>query len=322
MAGLTLLVLADPADRSLGGLARLPGDVTIACGDRVEAFERAAPEAEVILNWSGELELLERVWALAPRVRWLHSRSAGLETTLFPALVESQAVVTNSRGVFSRPLGEFAIAAALFFAKDMRRMVRSQEAGLWDPFDVEEIHDSVMGIAGYGDIGRACASRARALGMTVIGLRRRPDISRDDPFLHEALPPERKIELLSRSDYLVVAAPLTPETCGMIGEAELRAMKPSAVLINVGRGPVVEEAALVRALREKRIRGAALDVFDEEPLPAGHPFFGLDNVLLSPHCADHTPDWLERAMRLFLENFERFHKGEPLLNVTDKRAGY
>ena len=128
--------------------------------------------------------------------------------------------------------------------------------------------------------------------------------------------------MLARSDYVVAAAPLTADTRGMIGAPELEAMKSSAVLINIGRGPVVEEAALLRALESGRIRGAALDVFDQEPLPAGHPFDKLDNVLLSPHAADHMPDWKERTMRLFIENFERFRRGEPLLNIVDKKLGY
>jgi phosphoglycerate dehydrogenase-like enzyme len=121
---------------------------------------------------------------------------------------------------------------------------------------------------------------------------------------------------------VVAAAPLTPETLGLIGEPELAAMKPDAVLINVGRGPVIQEAALVKALSEKRIKGAALDVFDTEPLPQGHPYYKLENVLLSPHCADHTPDWLDQSMRFFLAQFERFRKGEPLKNVVDKKLGY
>jgi phosphoglycerate dehydrogenase-like enzyme len=128
--------------------------------------------------------------------------------------------------------------------------------------------------------------------------------------------------MLARSDYVVAAMPLTPESRGMIGQAEIDVMKPTVVLVNIGRGPVVNEAALVRALEDKRIRGAALDVFETEPLPAGHPFYRLENVLLSPHAADHTPDWKERTMRLFLENFERFRRGEPLLNVVDKKRGY
>ena len=121
---------------------------------------------------------------------------------------------------------------------------------------------------------------------------------------------------------VTVAAPLTAETKGMIGEAAFASMKPDAVVINVGRGPVIDEAAMVKALRENRIKGAALDVFDREPLPDGHPLYSLQNVLLSPHCADHTPDWMDRAMQFFLDQFERFVKGEPLMNIVDKKLGY
>jgi phosphoglycerate dehydrogenase-like enzyme len=322
MADLTLLVLGDPRDRTLGMLERLPESTAIICGDSPEAFRSAASQCDVILSWSGSRDLLEQVWAMAAPVRWIHSRSAGLDDVLFPALVESPVPLTNGRGVFSRPLAEFAIAAALFFAKDLRRMVRSQTAGRWDQFDVEEIHGKIMGFIGYGDIGRACAKRARAFGMRVAALRRRPELSGDDPLLEKVFPPDGCNELLALSDYVVISAPLTVQTRGLIGEAELDAMKDSAVLINLGRGPVVDEAALIRALQKNWIRGAALDVFDREPLPAGHPFYRLDNVLLSPHCADHTRDWLERAMAFFLVNFERFRKGEPLLNVVDKKTGY
>jgi phosphoglycerate dehydrogenase-like enzyme len=130
------------------------------------------------------------------------------------------------------------------------------------------------------------------------------------------------MEMLAQSDYVVVTTPLTDETRGMIGERELQAMKPDAVVINLGRGPVIDEAALVRALAEKRIKGAALDVFDTEPLPDGHVFYRLENVLLSPHCADHTPDWTEQGMRFFLAQFERWAQGKPLENVVEKRQGY
>jgi phosphoglycerate dehydrogenase-like enzyme len=272
--------------------------------------------------WSGTRDLLREVLRIAPRVRWVHSRSAGLDSVLFPELVESPVVLTNGRGVFSQSLGEFAIGAALFFAKDFRRMVQSQEQGRWDPFDIVEIRGQTMGIVGYGDIGRAVASRAKAMGMRVVAVRRRPELSADDPEVDEVLPMTRIPDLLKQADYVTVAAPLAEGTRGLIGEAELGAMKPEAVIINIGRGPVIAEAALVQALQERRIRGAALDVFDEEPLAEGHPFYRLDNVLLSPHCADHTPTWLEDAMRFFLDNFERYRKGEPLLNVVDKRLGY
>jgi len=262
------------------------------------------------------------VWRMSPRVRWVHSLSAGLDGVLFPALAASPVPLTNARGVFSEILGEFAIGAVLFFAKDLRRMVRSQMAGIWDEFDTVEIRGQSVGIVGYGDIGRAVAWRVPGLGMKVLALRRRPELLRDDPCVTDAFGANQKHELLARSDYVVAALPLTSESRDMIGQAEFEAMKSTAVLINIGRGPVVDEAALVRALESKRIRGAALDVFAIEPLPLGHPFYRLDNVLLSPHAADHTPDWKERTMRLFLENFERFRRGEPLCNVVDKKRGY
>jgi phosphoglycerate dehydrogenase-like enzyme len=318
----TVLVLAEPAERQLAMLERLPAETNIATGNNLEALERAAGEADVVLMWSGTRDLLREVLRVAPRVRWVHSRSAGLDSVLFPELTESPALLTNGRGVFSQSLGEFAIGAVLFFAKDFRRMIRSQEQGRWDPFDVTEIRGQSMGIVGYGDIGRAVASRAKAMGMRVVAVRRRPELSANDPYVDEVLALPALPDLMKQSDYVTVAAPLAEGTRGLIGEAELGAMKRDAVIINIGRGPVILEAALVRALEERRIRGAALDVFDEEPLPEGHPFYRLDNILLSPHSADHTATWLEDAMRFFLDNFERFRKGEPLMNIVDKRLGY
>jgi phosphoglycerate dehydrogenase-like enzyme len=143
-----------------------------------------------------------------------------------------------------------------------------------------------------------------------------------DPLVNRIYKPDDRIEMISRCDYIVACAPLTPETRGLIGEPEFAAMKPNAVVINLGRGPVIDEAAMVSALREGRIKGAALDVFDTEPLPEGHPFYSLENVLLSPHCADHTPDWTDQAMLFFLAQFERYRKGEPLQNVVKKELGY
>jgi phosphoglycerate dehydrogenase-like enzyme len=319
----TLLVLGDPTDPELALLEELPPGTRVVAGNRAETFRDAAPEADAILNWSaGGREMLRAVLAMAPGVRWVHARPAGLEQTLFPELVESPVQLTNGRGVFSDALGEFAIAAALFFAKDLRRMVRSQAAGMWDPFHVRMLAGRTMGIVGYGDIGRAAGSRARALGMRVLALRRHPEFSAGDPVPEEVLPPARLPELLAQSEYLVMAAPATAQTSGMIGARELALLPAGAVVINVGRAAVLDEAALAGALERGRLRGAALDVFEREPLPAGHPFYRLENVLLSPHCADHTADWKRRAMRLFLENFARFARGEPLRNVVDKRSGY
>jgi phosphoglycerate dehydrogenase-like enzyme len=319
----TILVLADPAAPQLGILRTSLAGVKIVAGNSAEAFEQAALDATVLFNWSGSLPLFRKVFGMCPNLRWVHSLSAGLDKALFPELLQSPVPLTNGSGVFSASLGEFALAAILYFAKDFRRMIRNQQADVWEPFDVMPVSGHTAGIIGYGDIGRAIAARVRPLGMTVLAVKRHvsPSLAAD-PLVEQVYGPERRFEMLSRCDYVVVAAPLTAETRGMIGEPEFAAMKSTAVVINVGRGPVIEEKALVRALSNGRIKGAALDVFDQEPLPQGHPFYQLENVLLSPHCADHTPDWLDNAMRFFVAEFERSRKGEPLLNVVDKKLGY
>ncbi len=319
----TLLVISDPTDPLLGMLEALPPETTIAAGETAEAFAATAPDADAILNWALSNRVLREILPLCPRLRWVHTRAAGIDSLLFPELIESPVELTNGSGVFSQSLGEFALAAILYFAKDLRRMIRNQEAGAWEMFDVEEISRKTVGIVGYGDIGRAVASRVRAMGMRVLAVKRHvPPSGAGDALADRIFGPEGCLEMLAQSDYVVVAAPLTRETRGMIGEREFAAMKTGAAIINVSRGPVIDEAAMIRALIEKRIKGAALDVFDQEPLPAGHPFFKLENVLVSPHCADRIPGWERDAMRFFLAQFERFRKGEPLLNVVDKRLGY
>jgi phosphoglycerate dehydrogenase-like enzyme len=319
----TILVLADPAEPQLAMLEKQLAGVEIIAGNSVEVFEQAAAHASVLFTWSGSLPLFRKVFGMCPNLRWVHSRSVGLERTLFPELLESPVTLTNGTGVFSASLGEFALAAILYFAKDFRRMVRNQQAGVWEAFDVMPVSGQTVGIIGYGDIGRAIAARVRPMGMTVLALKRHASsLTGADPMVEQIYRPEQRIEMISRCDYVAVAAPLTPETRGMIGDPEFAAMKATAVVINVGRGPVIDEAALVRALSNGRIKGAALDVFNQEPLPQGHLFYKLENVLLSPHCADHTPDWLDNAMRLFIAQFERFRSGEPLLNVVDKKLGY
>jgi phosphoglycerate dehydrogenase-like enzyme len=319
----TILVLADPNEPQLALLEKLRAETNIVAGNSVEAFEQAAVEATVIFEWSGSQALLRAVFGMCPNVRWVHSRSAGLERMLFRELIERPVPLTNGSGVFSPALGEFVLAAILYFAKDFRRMVRNQMAGVWEPFDVMPALGQTVGIVGYGDIGRAVATRVRALGMAVLAVKRHVSPSHNgDPLVEQMYGPDRRIEMLRRCDYVVAAAPLTPETQGMIAEPEFAAMKPTAVVINVGRGPVIQEEALVSALSHGRIKGAALDVFDHEPLSEGHPFYKLENVLLSPHCADHTPDSLDRAMQFFIAQFERFQKGEPLMNLVDKKIGY
>jgi phosphoglycerate dehydrogenase-like enzyme len=186
---------------------------------------------------------------------------------------------------------------------------------------VEEIAGQTVGIVGYGDIGQAVARRAHAMGMRVFALKRHVP-EKADPLIEEFYKPDALLSMLGRCDYVVVTAPLTEETRHMIGDAQFAAMKPSAVVVNVGRGPVIDQAALVRALEGGRIRGAGLDVFEHEPLPAGDPLWRMENVLVSPHTADHTRNWIDAAMRFFLRQYEHFREGEPLENVVNKQLGY
>ena len=290
------------------------------CGD-LRACGEAEQDATVILQWSGGRELLREIFGRCQKVSWIHSMAAGVDKLLFPELVESEVVLTNGSGVFSASLGEFVLAAILYFAKDFRRMIRNQAAGAWEPFDVEEVAGQSVGIVGYGDIGRAVASRAQAMGMRVLATKRHLPES-PDPLVKEFYQPEARREMIALCDYIVATAPLTEETRHMISDDEFAVMKPTAVVINVGRGPVIDEAALLRALTAGQIKGAGLDGFEQEPLPVGHPLYKLENVLLSPHCADHTADWQDQAMRFFLEQYARFEKGEPLKNMVNKRLGY
>lgn len=313
----TVLVLAQEDDPQLSMLKGLRHIV----GREPAAFLSAVKDPAVILAWSAPKKVLREVFLMCRDVRWVHSRSAGLDNVLFPELIASDVPLTNGRGVFSQSLGEFALAAILYFAKDFRRMLRNQMAGVWEQFDVEEIDTQTVGIVGYGDIGRAVAKRVHPMGMQVLATKRHPPPGAD-PNVDQFYKPEDLMEMLGRCDYVVVSLPLTPETHHMISDAQFAAMKPTAVVINVGRGPVIDQAAMVRALTAKRIKGAGLDVFEVEPLPPGDPMYKLENVLLSPHCADHTAQWLNQAMQFFLEQDRRFANGEALENVVTKSLGY
>ncbi len=311
------LVLADTDDPQLAML----GDVPHALVKDAASLARAPHGAAAILHWSGPRDLLRAAFLANPQVRWVHSRSAGLDSVLFPELVSSDVPLTNGSGVFSQSLGEFALAMVLYFAKDFPRMLRNKAARRWEQFDVDEIAGQTAGIVGYGDIGRAVAKRMHAMGMKVLALKRHAPAA-PDPLIEKFYRPEELVAMLGRCDYVVASAPLTRETRHMISDAAFAAMKPNAVIINVGRGPVVDQAALIRALEQKRIRGAGLDVFEQEPIPANDPIWRFENVFLSPHTADHTRDWLDQAMRFFLRQYGKFRKGEPLENIVDKRLGY
>lgn len=295
-------------------------DVEVQTDDEPDALRRAVQDADILLVAPRSVTQVRELLPHARKVRWIHTLGAGVDTIPFDLLRGTDIIVTNSAGVFADALAEFAVAAMLWFAKDLRRLVRNQEARHWEPFTVERLEGKRVGIVGYGGIGKAVGRRAAALGIEVFALRRRGAI--DDPIVTRAFAPEQLDELLRESDFVVLSTPLTPATRGMIDAVRIAQMKPDAALINVSRGEVVDELALIEALREGKIRGAALDVFETEPLPQESPLWTLDNVLLSPHSADHVVGSHERAMGFFLANLERFRQGEPLKNIVDKVQYY
>ena len=319
---LTLLVLADPAASWLKLLGTLGPDVTVLVSNDAARVREYAPQADVIVNGTSNPPLLSAAIPPATRARWIHSLWTGVDNVLCPEVLASPLPLTNGRGVFRRPLAEWTIGAMLYFAYRMRRMVRQQQAGVWEAFTTEEIQGKTLGIIGYGGIGSTAAELARPFGMRIVALRRRPELFGQDSLVDESFAPAKLSQMLAASDYVLLATPLTDDTRGMIGAAQITAMKPTSVLINVGRGAVVDEAALIKALEDGKIRGAALDVFAVEPLPAGHPFYRMENVLLSPHTADHVQDFIHLAVEAFLENLKRFQAGQPLMNLVDKHAGY
>ena len=323
MGDITVLVLGDPAEPALSKLAaQLGSDVQVKAGKTTDALGSAVAEARVLFYWAGATEDIRGILAGAPKLEWIHTRHAGMDRILFPELIASAIPLTNGSGVFSESLGEFAMLGALYFAKDGPRRLKSKAERRWDVFDNDEVSKQTLGVVGHGDIGRAVAWRAKALGMRVLALRRDTSPRAGDEHVDQVYGADGLHAMLPECDYVAVTAPLTPETTGMIGRPEFELMKPTAVILNVGRGPVIDEAAMVEALRTRRIKGAALDVFDVEPLPADSPFWDLDNVLLSAHSADHVEGWVEDAVLFFVDQFKRWRNGEPLKNVVNKQAGY
>jgi phosphoglycerate dehydrogenase-like enzyme len=322
MEEITVIVLGDPAEKTFAGLEALGPGVRLKIAKTADGLNPEMAEARVLFNWGISKAEVSRVLAQAPKLEWIHQRSVGLDAALFPELIASPVPLTNGRGTFSQSLGEFVMAGALYFAKDTPRMLRAKAERRWEVFTLHELSRQTMGIVGHGDIGRAIARRAKAFGMRVLALRRDTTARPGDEHVDKVYANPQLHKMLPECDYVVVAAPLTPVTKHLLSTAEFNVMKPGAIVMNVGRGPVIDEAALVEALRSARIGGAALDVFEVEPLPAESPLWDMENVLISAHTADHTHDWLMDALNFFLEQFARWRKGEALKNVVDKHAGY
>lgn len=262
---------------------------------------------------------------LARNLRWFQQWTAGADWLLrYPETVDLDFVLTSTSGIHAIPISEHILALLLAFGREIHRAVRAQQRRKWIALDqhgsVSELAGKTLVLVGVGAIGARTAEVAAALGVRVLGVRRDPAIA-----VHGAesmVGPDRLLDLLPEADFVVLIAPLTRETQGMIGERELRAMKPTAYIVNVGRGGLIQEHALIRALQEGWIAGAGLDVFETEPLPQDSPLWSMENVIITSHYGGMTPHYDERAMAIFLDNLQRYRSGQPLCNVVDKELGY
>ncbi|MFC0040218.1 D-2-hydroxyacid dehydrogenase [Actinomadura rayongensis] len=279
----------------------------------------ALPDSDVLFVWDFLSDAVPAAWPATGGPGWVHIASAGVDRLLFPALAD-RAVVTNSRGVFDGPIAEYVLGLVLAFAKDLPGTLRHQEARVWRHRETERIAGRSALVVGTGPIGRAVARLLRAAGLAVTGAGRAARTG--DPDFGTVLAPDELHDGLAAADYVVLAAPLTPATRGMIDAAALARMRPSARLINVGRGALVDENALVAALRAGTIAGAALDVFAAEPLPPDAPLWTLPNVIVSPHMSGDAAGWRDELVALFADNLDRRLTGRPLRNVVDQRLGY
>lgn len=260
--------------------------------------------------------------AATTRLRWIQTPMAGLERYFFPALVEHPVVVTNMRGTFEDRIPDHVMGFILCFARDLHTAIRSQLERRWAKGELRVVHlpASTLGIVGLGSIGYGVAQRAAAHGMRIVAV----DPRREErpPEVAELWKPDRLDHLLRESDFVAVCAPETPETRGLFDAQKFALMKSSAFFINIGRGRIVKLDALVDALQQRKIAGAALDVFEIEPLPAEHPLWGMENVIITPHSAGVSAGTHDHRLDIFAENLRRFATGEPLVNVVDKAGGY
>jgi phosphoglycerate dehydrogenase-like enzyme len=273
------------------------------------------------------MRITSGLFRAAARMKWIHSLAAGIGGLMIPEVLSSEVLITNARGVFSTVMAEHTLGMILAFSRRLLDSYRLQQHHQWgrdalwalQP-SMGEIRGKTLGIIGYGSIGREIATRARALGMRILALKKDP--SKGVEHADHVLTLGQRHELLKESDFVVLALPHTPDTKQVLGEAEFNVMKPSAYVINIGRGKLIDEGAMLSALQEGRIAGAALDVFSTEPLPEDHPLWEQPNVLITPHSAAIFPEFWPRSLALLAENIRRFRSGETLKNLVDKKRGY
>eukprot|EP00547_Thalassionema_nitzschioides_P003308 CAMPEP_0194220072 /NCGR_PEP_ID=MMETSP0156-20130528/27391_1 /TAXON_ID=33649 /ORGANISM="Thalassionema nitzschioides, Strain L26-B" /LENGTH=355 /DNA_ID=CAMNT_0038949947 /DNA_START=75 /DNA_END=1142 /DNA_ORIENTATION=- len=321
----------DPANCPLHKGVLPEGSSLLAIGTTVDEFDITAlkvhkPNVLFVSHPMSRKPLVELLGSL-PSIEWVHARSAGIDFVTSDALTEfnKKVIITNAKGTFSSTLAEYAMMACAYFAKDLPRLLKQKSDSNWEKYSVKELRGATLGIIGYGDIGRATAKLANAYGMKVVALRKNPEASSKDPFCDVVYGSDKDSmnKLFSESDYVLCSLPLTPQTKGMITKEQFDIAKEDACFINVGRGPIVDEDAMIEALKTGKLKGAGLDVFAVEPLPHSSELWKLDNVLLSPHNMDQTETFMQEATEFFVnENLPRFLRGKDLLNPVDAASGY
>lgn len=298
-------------------------DIEIAWVDTHGNFEGDPSDAEVYFNWFYlKPDTLRKVLAASPQLRWHQAPSAGVNHILIPEYLERDIILTNGAGTFSIPIAEFVLTYILYHAKSVQKLLNLQTNRTWQKsieLPIQELSDATLLIIGAGQIGQEIAKRASAFGMRVWGSRRKPAPLAN---FEKVVGANEWRSLISSADYVVLATPLTSETKHLIDESALRSMNSNAYLINISRGAVVDEAALIKALKEGWIAGAGLDTFETEPLSPDSPLWSLPSVFITPHCSGYSPRIPERMIALFLDNLNRYRTGQPLRNVVDKLAGY
>ncbi|MFJ5700610.1 D-2-hydroxyacid dehydrogenase [Arthrobacter sp. NPDC093139] len=287
---------------------------------KADGLAKAMDGADVLYQWHSFSPALRENWGAASTLKWVHVTAAGVSQLMFDELIQSNVTYTNSRGVLSRAIAEFTLGFVLDIAKDAQGSFRLQQQQRWQHRVTRKIQGQTALVVGTGSIGREIARLFRAVGMEVDGAGRS---SRPGDADFDQIHSSRELSKVAGAyDYVVLAAPLTTDTRGLVDGEVLAAMKPSSRLINVGRGQLVDTAALTHALKSGSIAGAALDVVDPEPLPEGHPLWSLENVIITPHMSGDTEDYLDDLAKLFVDNLKRYCNGEPLENVVDKSLGF
>ncbi|MBU2609159.1 MAG: D-2-hydroxyacid dehydrogenase [Chloroflexi bacterium] len=298
---------------------RTMGQREITPEEASETLDRMLEHVEVILGWRLPRNLLLR----APRLKWVQGVGAGLDLLAGDTgLLQSDVMLSNASGTNAVAVAEFALCLMLMLTKQVPRFLSSQKAGYWDHYVTAELRGKTVGIVGLGKIGGGIARLSRAFGMRVLGMRRSVRGEQQGTELAGLFSLDGLLQMLPECDFVILAVPLTPDTRKLIGEAALKAMKPTAHIVNIARGPVIDQDILIRALKEGWIAGAALDVFETEPLPPDSELWRLPNVIISPHIAGYVEGYNVAITQLFCENLKRFLNGEQPRNLFDKDRGY